>query len=482
MPMRLSAYDRWCSPSLANSSTARSHDGLGQRGVGGAAAGDVGQVAVGVGVLAVQLGLGEEADPVGVRLVPRRRRRRRCPRPSGPPACTCRAGPCWRRRGPPSHTASPGCAGSRSPGCRTARGGSAPGRPRAGRGGSSGGSCWTGRTSRAGLSPASLAACRARTKYFCAVGWSPTSYDIQPASSASSAATLNSRRVVGSGWGSWRRSVTSCSWPTTALRRRPPPHWASHWRNITVVDSEQVQLGPGQPAAAAPAAVGLGRRGVGEAGAGTSQRCMGSMRAGPADRASEVPRKPRRASIRSLRENSLMQGRPSAGPSQGRSTPDADGDWRAARRPRSSTETTQPNRSENSSDRIRGIGSRGFSPSSQRRTREVSVRDVVGAQLAGPAVDLAGQLALGPAAAHEPGAEQLVGALVSVVAAVALPPLPPTGTPPSLRPLVAECAKPYQNAGKYGRPSAGCHPSNGKPTLPPAYPRAHVPPGLVHSK
>ncbi len=35
--------------------------------------------------------------------------------------------------------------------------------------------------------------------------------------------------------------------------------------------------------------------------------------------------------------------------------------------------TTQPNRSENSSDRIFGIGSRGCSPSSQRRTREVSV-------------------------------------------------------------------------------------------------------------
>ncbi|GAA3295564.1 hypothetical protein GCM10020295_23090 [Streptomyces cinereospinus] len=112
--------------------------------------------------------------------------------------------------------------------------------------------------------------------------------------------------------------------------------------------------------------------GRGAGGAGTSQRCMGSIRAGPADRASEVPRKPRRASIRSLRENSPSRATV-CGPVQGRSTPVAEGDWRAARRPRSSMETTQPNRSENSSERILGIGSRGFSPSSQRRTREVSV-------------------------------------------------------------------------------------------------------------
>ncbi len=46
------------------------HQRLGERGVGGAAAGDVGEVAEGVAVLRVQLGLGEEADPVGVRLVP----------------------------------------------------------------------------------------------------------------------------------------------------------------------------------------------------------------------------------------------------------------------------------------------------------------------------------------------------------------------------------------------------------------------------
>ena len=70
MPMRFSAYDRWCSASFANRSTALLHQGLGQGGVGGAAAGDIGQVAEGVGVLAVQLGLGEEADPVGVGLVP----------------------------------------------------------------------------------------------------------------------------------------------------------------------------------------------------------------------------------------------------------------------------------------------------------------------------------------------------------------------------------------------------------------------------
>ncbi len=99
---------------------------------------------------------------------------------------------------------------------------------------------------------------------------------------------------------------------------------------------------------------------------------MGSMRAGPAASASEVPRKPRRASIRSLRENSLSRATV-WGPVQGRSTPDTEGDWCAERRPMSSTATTLPNRSEKSSERMRGIGSRGCSPSSQRRTREVSV-------------------------------------------------------------------------------------------------------------
>ncbi len=43
------------------------------------------------------------------------------------------------------------------------------------------------------------------------------------------------------------------------------------------------------------------------------------------------------------------------------------------RRPRSSTATSEPKRSEKRSERILGIGSRGLSPSSQRRTREVSV-------------------------------------------------------------------------------------------------------------
>lgn len=105
---------------------------------------------------------------------------------------------------------------------------------------------------------------------------------------------------------------------------------------------------------------------------GTSQRCMGSMRAGPADSESEAPRKPRRASIRSLRENSPISATVS-GPAQGRSTPDTDGDRWTARSPRSSIPTTQPKRSENNSERICGIGSRGCSPSSQRRTLEVSV-------------------------------------------------------------------------------------------------------------
>lgn len=99
---------------------------------------------------------------------------------------------------------------------------------------------------------------------------------------------------------------------------------------------------------------------------------MGSIREGPAASISDVPRKPRRASMRSLRENSLSSDTV-WGPAQGRSTPDTDGDWWAWRRPRSSMATTLPKRSENSSERMRGMGSRGISPSSQRRTREVSV-------------------------------------------------------------------------------------------------------------
>ncbi len=311
-----------------------------------------------------------------------------------------------------------------------------------------------------GLSPASLAACRASTKYFWAVGWRPTSYDIQPASSASSAATLNSLRVVASGWGSWSRSVTSCNWPTTALRRRPPPHWASHWRNMRVVDSSSSSSGRDSRPGLRASRADWGSGGTGEAGVGTSQRCMGSMREGPADSASEVPRKPRRASIRSLRENSPSRATV-CGPVQGRSTPEAAGDWRAARRPRSSMETTQPKRSENSSERMRGIGSRGFSPSSQRRTREVSVEMWLAPNWRALRFTWRASSPLDQPLRtnHEPSSS-----LGRLSACVPLPPLPPTGTPPSLRPLVARCAKPYQNAGKYGLPSAGSHPSNGLTT------------------
>ncbi len=318
-----------------------------------------------------------------------------------------------------------------------------------------------------GRSPASLAACSARTKYFCAVGWSPTSYDIQPASSASSAATLKSLLVVASGWGSWSRSVTSCSWPTTALRRRPPPHWASHCRNITVVDSRRSSSGLDSRPRAREDGTGRGSW-YGAGGAGTSQRCIGSMRAGPADRASELPRKPRRASIRSLRENSLSRATV-CGPVQGRSTPDTEGDCRAARRPRSSTETTQPNRSENSSDRIRGIGSRGFSPSSQRRTREVSVEMWLAPSWRARRFTWRASSPFDQPLRTNQDASSSFGRLSACdapPALVPLPLLPLTGTPPSLGPLVIECAKPYQNAGKYGRPSVSCHPSNGKPTCP----------------
>lgn len=176
---------------------------------------------------------------------------------------------------------------------------------------------------------------------------------------------------MGPGCGSCSRSVTSWSWPTTALRRSPPPHWASHCRNIAVVDSSRSSSGPESREGLRAAASDSGSPGP-LAGAGTSQRCIGSISAGPAASASELPRKPRRASIRSLRENSLSRATV-CGPAQGRSTPATEGDWCAVRSPRSSTATTAPKRSENSSERMRGIGSRGCSPSSQRRTREVSV-------------------------------------------------------------------------------------------------------------
>lgn len=181
--------------------------------------------------------------------------------------------------------------------------------------------------------------------------------------------------MTGAGWFSWSRSVTSWSWPTTALRRSPPPHWASHWRNMTVVASRRSSSGSESRGGRWPprAPVDPAPRGPGSAaGAGTSQRCMGSIRAGPAERASEGPRKPRRASIRSLRENSPRSSTV-CGPAQGRSTPETEGVWWAVRRPSCSMATTEPKRSENSSDRMRGTGSRGCSPSSQRRTREVSV-------------------------------------------------------------------------------------------------------------
>ncbi len=166
----------------------------------------------------------------------------------------------------------------------------------------------------------------------------------------------------------------------------------------------------------------VGGRGLGSpvpcTGTGTSQRCMGSMSAGPAASASELPRKPRRASIRSLRENSLSRATV-CGPAHGRSTPATEGDWWAVRSPSCSTATTAPKRSENSSERMRGIGSRGCSPSSQRRTREVSVLMWESAHLPGPPVDLACQLALGPATAHEPRAQLLVGTLARIRVACA---------------------------------------------------------------
>ena len=107
----------------------------------------------------------------------------------------------------------------------------------------------------------------------------------------------------------------------------------------------------------------------------------------------------------------------------------------------------------------------GFSPSSQRRTREVSVEMWLAPNWRARRLTWRASSPLDQPLRtnHEPSSS--LGRLSRAASApVPLPPLPPTGTPPSLRPLVAECAKPYQNAGKYGRPSGSSHPSNGKPT------------------
>ncbi len=192
---------------------------------------------------------------------------------------------------------------------------------------------------------------------------------------------------------------------------------------------------------------------------------MGSMRDGPADRASELPRKPRRASMRSLRENSLSRATV-CGPVQGRSTPVAEGVGRVERRPRSSTETTTPKRSENSSDRIRGMGSRGFSPSSQRRTREVSVEMWLAPSWRARRFTWRASSPLDQPLRANQDVSSSFGRLSgcdALPALVPLPPLPLTGTPPFLRPPVAECAKPCQDAGGRGAPSGDCHPSNGEP-------------------
>lgn len=231
---------------------------------------------------------------------------------------------------------------------------------------------------------------------------------------------------MAAGCGSWRRSVTSWSCPTTALRRSPPPHWASHLRNMAVVDSRR-SSSISESRLGRRASTRDSGRSMSVTGVGTSHRCIGSMRVGPAASESEEPRKPRRASMRSLRENSLSRATV-WGPAQGRSTPETDGDWWAVRRPRSSTATTEPKRSENSSERIRGIGSRGCSPSSQRRTREVSVemwcapiwRALRFTCRASSPLDQPLRTN------HEPSCS--FGRLPAVVPSA---PLPPTGTPPS---------------------------------------------------
>lgn len=219
--------------------------------------------------------------------------------------------------------------------------------------------------------------------------------------------------------------MTSWSWPTTALRRSPPPHWASHWRNISVVVSRRSSSGL-ESREGRRALAGVSTLMDSPGGAGTSQRCMGSIRAGPADSIREVPRKPRRASIRSLREYSLSR-ETVCGPAQGRSTPETDGDWCAVRNPRSSTATTLPNRSENSSERMRGIGSRGISPSSQRRTREVSVL-----MWCAPSWRARRLTCRASSPFDQPlrTNHELSCSLGRLPALVPLAPLPPTGTPP----------------------------------------------------
>ncbi len=114
------------------------------------------------------------------------------------------------------------------------------------------------------------------------------------------------------------------------------------------------------------------------------------------------------------------------GPVQGRSTPETDGDRWAVRRPRSSTATTQPKRSENSSDSRRGMGSRGFSPSSQRRTREVSVE-----MWLAPICRARRFTCRASSPLDQPlrTNHEFSNSLGRLSAFVPLPPLPPTGSP-----------------------------------------------------
>ncbi|CAM5742949.1 hypothetical protein SHIRM173S_13316 [Streptomyces hirsutus] len=217
---------------------------------------------------------------------------------------------------------------------------------------------------------------------------------------------------------------TSLSWPTTALRWRPPPRAASQARNTsTERSSSSISWDPmgaasyrSNPAESACGGRSSREASVVRAGSVCSQSCMAPVSADPAASAAPAPTKPRRLSMRSIPVNSV---RISAVRSGAHGTPSGCSLFptlcrfpvRPCRtRPRSSMVTTRPRRSVNRTASTRGTGSRGISPMSiQRRTREVSVAKLGMAHGRRLPVDQPREFALGPAGQAEQVREPGVG-------------------------------------------------------------------------
>ncbi len=184
-----------------------------------------------------------------------------------------------------------------------------------------------------------------------------------------------------------RDRPTSLSWPTTALRCRPPPRAASQARNTCTerssASTSSSPTGPGSyrsTTGRAPPSVSTGRGPGADAAYATSappsQPFSESATTAPAVSAAPAPTNPRRFSMRSIPVNSVRTAAVRSG-SHGDEVADCAAPvlvGRCRSRPRSSVVTTRPSRSVNTAASTLGTGSRGISPCSiHRRTREVSV-------------------------------------------------------------------------------------------------------------